>query len=114
MKYAKLPLFVIDCEESMLDYGEDFNDDEKRPARLSEITVDSLADMLDRHAENCNAHDFCGCHRGLGAILKQELPNKTALRVMRRLANYEGLHGMCGVAGAGDVERAEKELGVKL
>ncbi len=69
-----------------------------------------MADMLDRSAENCNAHEFAGVHRKLAVLLRQEGGNELATRVMRRLVNYTGLYGLEGVCGQGDEELVAKEL----
>jgi hypothetical protein len=88
--------------------------DKSRPANPEEETLEAMAQLLDEQAENCNAHDFVCCHRGLAAILNQEVGRESATKVMRRLVNYEGLYGLVGVCGKGDVENAEKELKVPL
>lgn len=86
----------------------------ERPARHDDETLEALADMLDLHAENCNAHDFVPLHGAMAVILLQECGRKTATRVMRRLANYAGLHGMMGWSALRSKPLAEKELGVSL
>jgi hypothetical protein len=78
-----------------------------------EVTLEAMAQLMDEAAEDCNAHDFVGVHRGLAAILFQEVGREKAGDIMRRLVNYEGLYGLVGICG-GDVENAEQELGVPL
>jgi hypothetical protein len=87
---------------------------QERLAMPQEETLKAMADMLDRFAEDCNASDFVGVHRGLAVILAQEFGELAARIIMRRLVNYDGLFGLVGVCGKGDVKRAEKELGVSL
>lgn len=91
----------------------DYYNQEREP-NPEEVTAEALAHMMDFNAENCNAHDFVGIHRGLAQILAQELGRDAATRVLRRLANYEGLYGMVGVCGSGDPESAQRELGCKF
>jgi hypothetical protein len=104
------PLFIEELDAKRLS----MRSEDARPAKDSEITLEALAQMMDEAAESCNAHDFVCVHRGLAVILFQELGRADATKVMRRLANYTGLYGMTGVCGEGDVEPAEKELGVSL
>src|SRR3990167_978191 len=85
-----------------------------REAKPEEVTLERMADLLDLKAEDINAHDFVCCHRGLAALLNQEVGREAATRVMRRIVNYEGLQGMVGVCGAGDTKLASQELGVPL
>ena len=87
---------------------------QQRLAKPEEITLEAMAQLMDEAAENCNAHDFVCVHRGLAAILFQEVGRDEATKVMRRLVNYTGLYGLVGVCGKGDVKTAEKELGVSL
>lgn len=82
----------------------------KRKATPREERLLAMADMLDRSAENCNAHEFAGVHRKLAVLLRQEGGNELATRVMRRLVNYTGLYGLEGVCGQGDEELVAKEL----
>ena len=88
--------------------------DEYRDPMPEEVTAEALADMMDRNAEGCNAHDFVCSHRGLAQVLGQEVGREAATRILRRLADYEGLYGMVGVCGAGDVANTERELGCSL
>jgi hypothetical protein len=85
-----------------------------REATNADATLERMADMLDADAESINAHDFVCCHRGLAVVLFQELGRDKATTVMRRIANYRGLHGMLGVCGRTNPADAEKELGVSL
>lgn len=85
-----------------------------RDATDADATLEAMAQLLDEQAENCNAHDFVCVHRGLAAILFQEMGREAATRVMRRIVNYEGLYGLVGVCGKGNLETAEAELGMSL
>lgn len=85
-----------------------------REPRPEEITLEALTDLMDLKAESCNAHAFVCVHRGLAAILFREVGRDAATRIMRRLVNYSGLHGLVGAYGQGDVRNAEEELGVSL
>lgn len=110
-----VPLFVTrDEPDSKFRLSMDGDGEVSREATPKDETLEALAQMLDEEAENCNAHDFVACHRGLAAIMFQELGRASATKVMRRLVNYEGLYGLTGVCGKGDVDRAEKELGMSL
>lgn len=88
----------------------------RRDARDEEVTLEALADLFDQDAENANAHDFVLCHRGLAALLHQEVGREAATRIFRRLAAFNGLHGMGDVAATGRVSQkeVEKDLGVPL
>ena len=88
--------------------------DSARPSKPKDESLESLADLMDFSAESCNAHEFVCTHRGLAVILFQEVGRKRATAIMRRIANYEGLYGLVGVSGKGDLEQAEEELGVSL
>jgi hypothetical protein len=71
-----------------------------RIADWSTIPAQELADYLDQTAEGCNAHDFCGAHRALAALLVKVNGEKAAQESFVMLAKVGGLHGMTGVAGA--------------
>jgi len=91
----------------------DYYDQEREPLP-EDVTAEALAHLMDHNAEQCNAHDFVCAHRGLAQILAQEVGREAATRILRRLVNYEGLHGLVGVCGTGDVAAAERELGCSL
>lgn len=93
-------------------YGDPLDDDDMRIAETNEITIEAMAQMLDLDAESCNAHDFCGSHVSLAQLIRQELGDPAAFKIMRRLCNYRGLHGMEGVCGVGDPEQVAKELAI--
>lgn len=114
MNIKELQLYVVseDGGPGFLSFKTDYG--KVRKADPKDCTLEAMAQLLDERAENCNAHDFVCCHRGLAAVLFQVLGREAATKVMRRLVNYDGLHGMIGVCGEGDVERAEKELKVPL
>jgi len=71
--------------------------------------LEELVELADRDAENRNAHDFCGAHRVLGAVLYRELGRWLATLLMLRIARLGGLQGMTGVCCEMD---AYSELGV--
>jgi hypothetical protein len=74
-----------------------------------DATLEELVDLCDHDAENKNAHDFCGSHRLLGAILFRRYGRESATDTMREIALFGGLQGMSGVCSDGD---AYEELGV--
>lgn len=63
----------------------------------SQATLEDLAWLCDRKAEAVNAHNFCGVHRLLGAVLYQQYGREEATKTMLRIAKLGGLHGMNGV-----------------
>lgn len=85
-----------------------------RSAGAADLTLEAVADFLDQDAEDCNAHDFVRCHRGLAALLAKEGGRELATAALRRLADFGGLHGMNGVCGRGDPRANFKALGVPL
>jgi hypothetical protein len=86
-----------------------------RPAEPHEVTLEAMADMLDQDAESANAHEFCGCHRALAALVYQESGRDAATRVMRRLVDFDGLQGVVGACGCGPSEKTvAKALGVSM
>jgi hypothetical protein len=72
-----------------------------------DATLEELVQLCDHDAEDRNAHDFCGAHRLLGALLFRRYGRESA--TMREIAMFGGLQGMGGVCTEGD---AYKELGV--
>lgn len=74
-----------------------------------EATLEELVELCDQDAEGINAHDFCGTHRLLGAVLFRRVGRGTATIIMRDIAERRGLHGMGGMCGTPD---SYKELGV--
>jgi len=67
-----------------------------------DATLEELVELCDHDAENCNAHDFCGSHRLLGALLHRHLGRDMATRIMLDVASYGGQHGMGGICRSGD------------
>jgi hypothetical protein len=65
-------------------------------------TLEDLVKLCDDDAEDINAHDFCGTHRLLGAVLFRQLGRVQATEVMRDIAYRRGLHGMSGICGCRD------------
>jgi hypothetical protein len=72
-------------------------------------TLEDLVGLCDQDAESVNAHDYCGAHRLLAAVLYKELGRKKATKIMLEIAQRRGLHGMAGMVGLPD---SFKELGV--
>lgn len=56
-----------------------------------------IADMLDSDAGNGNWHDFVGAHVKLARLLTKEVGRDAALKIMRKIADRQGLHGMNGM-----------------
>ena len=65
-----------------------------RLATDRDMTPVAIADMLDHDAENGNWHAFVGCHVKLAQLLTREVGKSTAARIMRRIVDMDGLHGM--------------------
>lgn len=112
-KYKERRLWMVKQDDSSCErlafYNLDFVD-HKRPSNPEDETLERMADMLDMAAEDCNAHEFVNAHHALAVILHQEVGRNDATRIMRRIVNYEGLHGLVGVCGKGDEKTVESEL----
>lgn len=65
-------------------------------------SLEELVGLCDQDAESINAHDFCGSHRLLGAVLYRHLGRKRATEIMLDIAERRGLHGMGGICGTHD------------
>ena len=83
-----------------------------REATMKDLTIEALASYLDQDAENINAHDYCGAHRRLAALLHQMIGHTRTWKVLWKLVEYRGLHGMVGVCGRGDPDAVADELGL--
>lgn len=70
-----------------------------------DATLEELVRLCDQDAENRNAHDFCGTHRLLGAVLYRQYGREAATATMREIAFLGGLHGMSGVCSGPDAYR---------
>lgn len=68
----------------------------------AKATLEDLVELCDQDAESINAHDYCGAHRLLGAVLYRQLGRAKATKVMREIAERRGLHGMNGICGTRD------------
>ncbi len=90
------------------DSGAPYAEITERDAGAS-ATAEDLANLCDRDAENCNAHDFVGVHRLLGALLYRRHGRVEATATLLRIVELGGLHGMTGLC---DREDAYAELGV--
>lgn len=67
-----------------------------------DATLEELVGLCDQDAESCNAHDFCGSHRLLGALLHRHIGRVKATEIMLDVARYGGQHGMGGICREGD------------
>lgn len=74
-----------------------------------DATLEELVGLCDQAAESCNAHDYCGAHRLLGAVLYRRTGREKATEIMLDIALRGGLHGMGGICCKGD---SYEELGV--
>ncbi len=92
-----------------LTYEEPGSDDKLIGRGGADATLEELVGLCDHDAENCNAHDFCGSHRLLGAILYRHLGRSQATNIMLDIARHGGQHGMGGICSKGS---AYIELGV--
>lgn len=81
-------------------YGEDAEEVIAKDANSA--TLEQLVALCDHDAENVNAHDYCGSHRLLGAVLYRNLGRNLATKIMLDIANRRGLHGMSGMCGLRD------------
>jgi hypothetical protein len=68
----------------------------------ADATLEELVGLCDQDAESRNAHDFCGTHRLLGAVLFRQYGRESATKTMREIALLGGLQGMSGVCCDGD------------
>lgn len=75
----------------------------------SDASLEELVGLCDHDAESRNAHDFCGTHRLLGAVLFRKLGRDVATEIFRDIALRGGLQGMSGVCCESD---SYAELGV--
>src|SRR5947208_10047142 len=80
-----------------LTYYEPSGNDELMSAGGADATLEELVQLCDQDAESINAHDFCGVHRLLGAVLFRKLGRTTATDIMLDIARRGGLHRMNGV-----------------
>ncbi len=113
--FRRVPLFMKLDGEWGLGFGDDLQFcDGHRPSTPEDETLEALADMLDDDAENRNCHDFIGAHQALAILLFQEVGRDAATSVMRRLANYFGLHGMNGRGSGDSLDLVEQELNIPL
>ena len=86
-----------------ISYDEDISEKGKILSTGGEdATLEELVGMCDQDAESCNAHDFCGSHRLLGAVLHKHLGRAKATEIMLDIAKYGGQHGMGGICRDGD------------
>lgn len=100
-----VPYYVYEYSDSRADYPQGVV--KRRDGKRA--TLEELVHLCDHDAESINAHDFCGAHRLLGAVLYRNLGRGSATKVMLDIAERRGLHGMSGACGTTD---SFKELGV--
>ncbi len=104
-----------DCDGNAVPYLTYIKPDKKNGDKLLSIggtdaTLEGLAILCDHDAEDCNAHEFCGAHRLLGAVLYRKCGRRIATAVMLDIAKRGGLHTMNGLRGP--MGGAYKDLGV--
>jgi hypothetical protein len=85
-----------------LTYNKPLLEEELVSSGADNATLEELVALCDQDAENCNAHEFCGSHRLLGALLHRHVGRTTATKIMLDIAMYGGQHGMGGVCRSGD------------
>jgi len=82
--------------------------------REEDLLIGPMAEDMDEDAEQINAHDLVGLHSALAVLLVQEVGAEAARRVIRRLWDYHGFHGMFGVCCGGEPrdksKQAERDL----
>jgi len=59
---------------------------EGRPAIKNDITSATMAEWLDRQAENENRHDLVGCYTWIADQLRKLASEKVAEKLMHRIA----------------------------
>lgn len=69
---------------------------------VSGASLEELVGLCDHGAENCNAHEFVGTHRLLGAVLFRSIGREHATEIMAEIAIRGGLDGMNGACGQDD------------
>ena len=88
------------------------NAGDKPAGSIWDSTIEEIAELMDRDAEDCNAHDFAGVHRLLAAVLLKDFQPTTSISetwknnqvkyFMVKIAMRGGLHSMNGVCGRED------------
>lgn len=84
-------------EWSGLSYNNDhwYKDGSPELLPLGTPTADEYADLCDSEAENANHHDFCGVHKALLALLRNEMVDEgKVVGVMRAIAERGGFMDM--------------------
>lgn len=64
-------------------------------------SIKRLADKMDQHAENVNAHDFVITHRALAVLMHEQIGPEMTHKVFAKLSREGGLPALTGVAGTG-------------
>lgn len=68
--------------------------DSWREANDADLTPNAVGEMCDQDAENGNRHDFVGVHRKLFKMLAKQVNGPSLHRIMRKIVDAGGLHGM--------------------
>ena len=98
-------------DKGYLDYKDEW--DEATTATIADVTLEELADLCDRNAEQRNNHTFVGAHRVLASILFSTVGREAATRVMWEGACYGGLDYASGCGTGGRHIAAWEVLGVE-
>lgn len=81
------------CEED--GYAPYLSSHGTRPAKPEEITIETVAAMLDQNEENENNHDLVGSYTGLAHLLRDcGVGESNILEVLRSLVDAGGLTGL--------------------
>lgn len=64
-------------------------------------SIKRLADKMDQHAENVNAHDFVITHRALAVLMYEQIGPEMTHKVFAKLSREGGLPTLTGVSGTG-------------
>lgn len=97
------------------------NAGDKPEGNIWDASLEEIVELMDRDAEDCNAHDFVGVHRLLVAVLLKDFQPTTdpeyswkrdlVKHLMVKIAFRGGLHSMNGVCGRKDsIKECEKIL----
>ncbi len=94
---ALVNLFWVEEEEGSGEYLTDCPEPDchsKRVAKLDELEAHEIAGYLDQEAENCNRHDFVGCHKALAALIRSNASRTAANKIMLAILKAGGLWEM--------------------
>jgi hypothetical protein len=91
---AKIKLYWVEEEKGSGKYLTDSPEPDaysKVPAKLDELDSHDIAEYLDQEAENCNRHDFVGCHKALAGLIRRNADDEAADKVLLALLKAGGL-----------------------